>query len=301
VRAYDLQTGDRFGVGTLAGVDERSPSTDGYWVAYEARPATGTATRILLSDVRTGERRVVADNGSLNWAPSVSGDLVAYESRLTGNFDVWVYRISGRDTFRVTSDPFDQRQPDVLGGLVAYVDPRSGSPDVYVSTLAFVDDPCPPGAADGDGDGVCDAADRCPAVADPDQADRDGDLAGDACDPCPEDPTNAPRCGAPVTPDDALDRLFEALLDLPPEAFARPHLRGALLAKLAAIRQMVRGGDYAGAAAKLEHDLLAKTDGCGTSGVPDANDWVAAEAQQGLWVAVREAIKALENARLPKG
>jgi len=38
---------------------------------------------------------------------------------------------------------------------------------------------CP---ADGDGDGVCDDLDNCPAVANPSQSDLDGDRAGDACD-----------------------------------------------------------------------------------------------------------------------
>jgi hypothetical protein len=37
---------------------------------------------------------------------------------------------------------------------------------------------------DQDGDGVCDADDDCPLVANPDQADTDGDGIGDACDPC---------------------------------------------------------------------------------------------------------------------
>ena len=38
---------------------------------------------------------------------------------------------------------------------------------------------CP---ADSDGDGVCDAADNCPAVANPGQSDLDVDSIGDACD-----------------------------------------------------------------------------------------------------------------------
>ncbi len=44
------------------------------------------------------------------------------------------------------------------------------------------------GNSDGDGDGVCDAIDRCPAVFDPGQADADGDGIGDACDCAPSDP-----------------------------------------------------------------------------------------------------------------
>jgi hypothetical protein len=40
------------------------------------------------------------------------------------------------------------------------------------------------GLPDGDGDGVCDAHDVCPLVADPGQEDDDGDGRGNACDPC---------------------------------------------------------------------------------------------------------------------
>jgi hypothetical protein len=41
---------------------------------------------------------------------------------------------------------------------------------------------------DGDGDGIADAADNCPAAANADQADNDADGQGNACDPCPQDP-----------------------------------------------------------------------------------------------------------------
>jgi len=40
-------------------------------------------------------------------------------------------------------------------------------------------------APDGDGDGVPDATDNCPAVGNPDQLDSDQDGVGDTCDPCP--------------------------------------------------------------------------------------------------------------------
>ncbi len=53
------------------------------------------------------------------------------------------------------------------------------------------------GAADADGDGIVDAADDCPHVADPAQIDTDGDGVGDACDVCPTvaDPMQADRDG----------------------------------------------------------------------------------------------------------
>jgi hypothetical protein len=41
-----------------------------------------------------------------------------------------------------------------------------------------------PGAPDVDGDGICDASDNCPVVANSGQADADVDGSGDACDTC---------------------------------------------------------------------------------------------------------------------
>ena len=53
----------------------------------------------------------------------------------------------------------------------------------YTVTADCGDDP------DSDGDGVPDADDNCPDVANADQADTDGDGAGDACDPDDDDDT----------------------------------------------------------------------------------------------------------------
>jgi hypothetical protein len=44
--------------------------------------------------------------------------------------------------------------------------------------------------SDMDADGLCDSADNCPEVANPDQKDTDTDLIGDLCDLCPLDKNN---------------------------------------------------------------------------------------------------------------
>jgi Thrombospondin type 3 repeat len=62
-----------------------------------------------------------------------------------------------------------------------------------------------PICADADQDGVCDAADNCPAVSNANQADADGDGVGDACDACVNDAgKTAPGvCGCGVADTDS--------------------------------------------------------------------------------------------------
>ena len=45
---------------------------------------------------------------------------------------------------------------------------------------------------DSDGDGVDNALDNCPTIANADQANEDGDKFGDACDPCPIEANDTP-------------------------------------------------------------------------------------------------------------
>ncbi len=51
------------------------------------------------------------------------------------------------------------------------------------------DDDSTPSGGDADGDGVNDADDNCPTIANPSQADADVDQLGDACDACPNSAT----------------------------------------------------------------------------------------------------------------
>jgi hypothetical protein len=125
-------------------------------------------SRIEAINLDTAETRVIVDDGAVNSDPSIDGDLVTWDSDVNDNLDVFVYRISTGETFQVTTDPADQYLNDVFGDLVAYVDTRGLTEDVYVAKLEF--------KPDGDNDGIPDDQDACP---DEDATGFDAD--GDGC------------------------------------------------------------------------------------------------------------------------
>ncbi len=137
VVAYEIATGVRTQL-TSSPALESEPSTSGAWIVWQAQDKGAPAIRIIARNMDTAEERVVADNGVWNVEPSIAGDLIAYESNLAGNLDVFVYRISTGETFQVTTDLAEQYLNDIFGNLVAYVDERTGTQDIYVSKLTFV-------------------------------------------------------------------------------------------------------------------------------------------------------------------
>jgi hypothetical protein len=114
--------------------------------------------------------------------------------------------------FGVPDGPYDCAAGSVLIGLEGQsVDGGTTPPTL---TISFVQNVCSvPVPPDGDGDGITDADDNCPAVANADQADADGDGIGDACDAFPNDPDNdadgdgvggdTDNCPAVANPDQA--------------------------------------------------------------------------------------------------
>lgn len=176
IYAYDFSMMREIPVTDTAGINERNPGTSGAWIVWEQ-----DSSSIEAMHMDTGER-ISLSNGAGNYNPTIDGDLIAWKTDVAGNDDVWVYRRSEGESYAVTSDGDDQYLVDVFGNMVAYVDMSGGSEDVYVATLEFIpDDPCADLGGDTDGDGVCDDADNCPLVANPDQLDGNGDDIGDAC------------------------------------------------------------------------------------------------------------------------
>ncbi len=183
IQAFDLVSFTRFAVTSSVGVNDTAPSTFGDWVVWQSQRQGAAAVTIEAQNLATFASVQVASNGGGNYNPSIEGDLVAWESTVFGNRDVFIYRFSTGETFQVTTDPFDQYLNDVYGEMVAYVDMRNGSEDIFISGLSFIPpDPCAGLGGDSDGDGVCEVEDNCPTTANPDQADSDGDGIGDACD-----------------------------------------------------------------------------------------------------------------------
>ncbi len=141
IEVFDFETNTRYALTNTGGMDERSPSTSGDWVAWQVAPRLGVPTRIDAYNGHTGEFRTIVNDGATNQLPSLDDGLIAWEGTITGNFDVYVHRLDTSQTFQVTFDPGYQYLNDLYGGMVAYVDatriPGEVDEDIYVSTLQF--------------------------------------------------------------------------------------------------------------------------------------------------------------------
>ena len=183
VEAYDFERNIYIVLANSDCTAESHVSTGGDRIAWAVSNFGSPFGRIMVYNGRTGEFRVIVDDGTTNNRPSVDGNLISWESYANGNWDVWVHRFDTLETFQVTFDPSFQYLNDLFGDGIAYADERAGNEDIFVSTLQFTfPDPCAALGGDTDADGICDAEDNCPTIVNFDQADSDNDGIGDICD-----------------------------------------------------------------------------------------------------------------------
>lgn len=108
-------------------------------------------------------------------------DLLHRQNRLYKSFDLLLNKINTTDS------------DEMVDFLAAYENLLRIEANLYMSfynllNMKYENNPCevaPPVPADNDLDGVPDASDNCPFVANADQADGDADGVGDLCDNCP--------------------------------------------------------------------------------------------------------------------
>ena len=86
---------------------------------------------------------------------------------------------------------------------------------------------------------------------------------------------------------------------LAPNVFKNPNLAKPLTNKLNDVLELIDLGYYTDALAKLQNDILKKTNGCAESipPSPDKNDWIkTCEGQEQVYPLVIQAIQYLEEA-----
>ena len=93
-----------------------------------------------------------------------------------------------------------------------------------------------------------------------------------------------------------LGEAIAILNGLDPRAFRNAGLQHMLSNKLVAVLDQTEHARVQQALDNLEHDILAKMDGCAEGGVPDKDDWIAScGAQQLVLPLISEAVESLEN------
>ncbi|WP_437935358.1 DNRLRE domain-containing protein [Sorangium sp. So ce341] len=131
-------------------------------------------SRLIATDGRTGD--------GLGEAVAISGDMAVAGALLADRLDqpdagaAYVFSPAAGEWIEIERAKLAGSGP--TGGGFGKAVAVSGS-SVLVGSPAYAIEV----AQDGDGDGVVDAQDNCPAAANPSQVDGDADGLGDACDP----------------------------------------------------------------------------------------------------------------------
>ncbi|MDT7041203.1 choice-of-anchor D domain-containing protein [Candidatus Nitronereus thalassa] len=151
IRAYDLVTGLDFDVAVDPNASERFPCTSGPWIVWQAHDLDQEGTpqnrKIEILNVDTGERRTIHNilqlEEFISFVPTIDKDIITWESNVTGNYEIYLYRISTRETFQVTNRSNDQRLNNVFGNQVVYLEISTDNWDVFTTTFSFVPDAQP--------------------------------------------------------------------------------------------------------------------------------------------------------------
>lgn len=136
---YEIDTGTTFTMTSTNNLSEKDPSTSGPWITWECHDLGSGSMWVEAKNFDTSEHRILSDPAALSLHPTIDGDLIAYESDLPGNFDVYLYRISTQETFQATTMAGSQYLNDIFNGNIGFVNEINHDANVWVMDF-FISD-----------------------------------------------------------------------------------------------------------------------------------------------------------------
>ncbi|AAP96527.1 translocation protein TolB [[Haemophilus] ducreyi] len=139
VSAYELRVADYDGFNAFTVVKSKEPLMSPEWSPNGSKLAYVTfenkRPQIVVHDLRSGQRSVVAALKGHNGAPAFSpdGSRLAFASNQDGELNIYIANINGGTPIKLTANVGNNTEPSWSpdGSIIYFTSDRAGSPQVY--------------------------------------------------------------------------------------------------------------------------------------------------------------------------